>query len=303
VIRVLLLGATGQVGSALQPLLAPRFEVLAPGRRDLDLSDGEALRSYLHRARPTVIVNAAAYTAVDRVEDAPEVAWATNAAAPAIMAQCAEALGAALIHYSTDYVFDGAKDSPYTEADAPAPLSEYGRTKLAGDEAIMTTPAPYLIFRTGWVYGASGQNFLLTMQRLLRERSEVRVVDDQVGAPTWSRTIAAVTVQILDQAAESPLEFIRANSGLYNLAARGQTSWYGFASAIREDLVRRQCGVGRLIPITTSEYPTPARRPRFTVLDTSRLRDRFGLALPPWREGLEQALAEVAGAAEGEVQA
>ena len=297
--RILLLGASGQVGAALQPLLAAHHELVTPSRSELDLADGDRLRSYLRRCRPAVIVNAAAYTAVDRAEEEPELARAINAEAPAILAREAEAIGAALVHYSTDYVFDGAKGQPYTEADAPAPLNVYGRTKLAGDQAVMTGTAPYLILRTSWVYGLTGRNFLLTMQRLLGEESDVRVVDDQLGAPTWSRDIARATAQVLAAGADGPVEHIRLHCGLYNLSCGGQTSWHGFAAAIREDALARHGRAAPLVAVSTQEYPTPARRPTSTVLDNRRVHETFHIALPDWRDSLRQALAEQARAQDG----
>lgn len=289
--RVLLLGGGGQVGSALLRLLAPAHQVAAPTPEELDLGQARRLRAYVREQAPELIVNAAAYTAVDRAEDEPERARAINAQAPAVLAEEAARLGSGLIHYSTDYVFDGRAQAPYGEGDAPHPLGVYGRTKLAGDQAIMACGAPYLIFRTAWLYGLRGHNFLLTMQRLLTEREEVGVVGDQVGAPTWCQVVSRATAEILAQGGGDPAGFIGARRGLYNLACTGQTSWCGFAQAIRAELARRGAGpLARIKELRTEEYPTPARRPAYSVLDTRKVVETFALTLPDWESALHQAL-------------
>lgn len=293
--RILLLGASGQVGGALKRQLDGLHELHAPRSAELDLTGGASLSAYVRRLRPDLIINAAAYTAVDRAEQESERAMAVNARAPELLAREAAALDAALIHYSTDYVYDGAKTSPYTEDDCTSPLSVYGRSKLAGDEAVQAQSGAYLILRTSWVYSFFGHNFLLTMGRLLREREELRVVDDQIGSPTWAEAIAAASVNILAQGGDTPVEFIRRRVGVYHLSCAGQTSWYGFASAIREHMAERESGLAKLIAIPSEEYPTPAARPRYSVLDNGRLRQQFGIELPPWRDALAQAWRSAAG--------
>ena len=223
--RILLTGKNGQVGWELQRTLAPLGEVVVLDRRQLDLSDPDQIRERVREISPDLIVNAAAYTAVDRAEAEPEPAMAVNGTAPGLLAEEAKRIGAAIIHYSTDYVFDGAKTTPYTEEDAPNPLNVYGRTKLAGEQAVQAAGVPHLILRTSWVYGMRGKNFLLTILRLAREREELKIVDDQIGAPTWSRTIAEATAQILTSGAWP----VSGASGIYHLTASGSTSWYGFA--------------------------------------------------------------------------
>ena len=287
--RVLLLGGSGQVGAALRRQLASSHELHVPSSAELNLEDSDAVAAYVHSLRPRLIVNAAAYTAVDRAEQEPDRAMAVNARAPEILAREAAAQDAALIHYSTDYVFDGTKTAPYDEQDVPSPLNVYGQSKLAGDHAVQAFAGAYLIFRTSWVYSLFGHNFLLTMRRLMQEREELRIVDDQVGSPTWAEEIAAATVNVLGQGADNPVEFIRDRAGLYNLSCSGQTSWYGFAAAIREQMARHRSGLARLVAIPSEQYPTSARRPRYSVLDNSRLRQRFGIELPGWQTALARA--------------
>jgi dTDP-4-dehydrorhamnose reductase len=289
---LLVLGRTGQVGFELQRALAPLGEVVAVGRERADLARPETLRALVRESMPRVIVNAAAYTAVDEAEREEALALRVNGEAPGVLAEEARRAGALLVHYSTDYVFDGTKTGAYVESDAAAPLNAYGRTKLAGERAIRAVGGAHLIFRTSWIYGARGHNFYLTMRRLLRERSEVRVVADQTGAPTWSRTIAEATARALacllahgaDPGADPAAQ---AASGIYHLAAAGETSWYGFAAAILA-LHPPPAGAAppRLVPIPASEYPTPARRPLNSRLDCARLRARFGVALPDWKDAL-----------------
>jgi dTDP-4-dehydrorhamnose reductase len=282
--KILLIGKEGQVGGELSSLLQPLGELIVFGEEDLDLTQEDRIREKLRDVQPHVIVNAAAYTAVDQAEDQPDLAMAINGIAPAILAEEAKKLGAALVHYSTDYVFDGEKQEPYTEKDLPNPLGVYGRTKLAGDEAIQFTSLPHFIFRTSWVYGLKGKNFLLTMQRLAKERDELKIVDDQIGAPTWSRTIAQTTAnvltQVLPQSSPGDLSRFEQASGLYNLVCGGKTSWFGFAQAILEASSLSQNT--KLIPIPTSEYPTPAKRPKNSVLSTEKLKSAFGIAPPDW---------------------
>ncbi len=287
-----MIGKEGQVGRELSSLLKPFGELTLFGKEDLDLTQADRIREQLHNVQPHVIVNAAAYTAVDKAEEEPDLALAVNGTAPAILAEEAKKLGAALVHYSTDYVFDGEKQDPYTEEDSPNPMGVYGRTKLAGDEAIQSTGLPHLIFRTAWVYGLKGKNFLLTIQRLAKERDELKIVDDQIGSPTWCRTIAQATAniltQILPQSSPGDLSHFEQASGLYNLVCGGQTSWFGFAQAILEASSSSQ--VTKLIPIPTSEYPTPTKRPQNSVLSTKKLKSAFGIAPPAWDVTLKYCL-------------
>jgi len=290
--KILLIGKEGQVGRELSSLLKPFGELTLFGKEDLDLTQADRIREQLRNVQPHVIVNAAAYTAVDQAEQEPDLTLAINGTAPAILAEEAKKLGAALVHYSTDYVFDGEKQDPYTEEDSPNPMGVYGRTKLAGDEAIQSTGLPHLIFRTAWVYGLKGKNFLLTIQRLAKERDELKIVDDQIGSPTWCRTIAQATAnvltQILPQSSPGDLSRIEQASGLYNLVCGGQTSWFGFAQAILEASSSSQDT--KLIPIPTSEYPTPTKRPQNSVLSTKKLKSVFGIAPTAWDVTLKYCL-------------
>ncbi len=287
-----MIGKEGQVGRELSSLLKPFGELTLFGKEDLDLTQADRIREQLRNVQPHVIVNAAAYTAVDQAEEEPDLALAINGTAPAILAEEAKKLGAALVQYSTDYVFDGEKQDPYTEEDSPNPMGVYGRTKLAGDEAIQSTGLPHLIFRTAWVYGLKGKNFLLTIQRLAKERDELKIVDDQIGSPTWCRTIAQATAnvltQILPQSSPGDLSRFEQASGLYNLVCGGQTSWFGFAQAILEASSSSQDT--KLIPIPTSEYPTPTKRPQNSVLSTKKLKSAFGIAPPAWDVTLKYCL-------------
>ena len=284
--KILLTGCNGQLGRELKRSLACLGELAACDHRQLDLAQPDALRETVRAIGPAVIVNAAAYTAVDKAEAEPAVAEAINAVAPGILAEEARRLGALLIHYSTDYVFDGVKPTPYTEDDTPAPLSAYGRSKLGGERAIAASGARHLIFRTSWVYGLHGANFMKTMLRLGKERDELRVVGDQFGAPTWSRHLADATALILARR-ELP-------DGLYHLAAAGATNWHEYAETIfaeaqRAGLLERSPVVRR---IASADYPLPAPRPANSRLDCSRFRRDFGLALPDWRTGLIDCLAD-----------
>lgn len=281
--RILVTGKSGQVGYELMRSLQPLGEVIGVDRQEMDLSDLDQVRDVIRRVRPRLIVNPAAYTAVDKAETEPELAKRINALAPGIMAVEAAKLGAALVHYSTDYVFDGTKPEPYTEADQPCPLNVYGRTKLAGEQAIAAAGVPYLIFRTSWVYGMRGKNFLLTMMRLAAERDELRIVADQHGAPTWCRTLADTTASILAQAraASDSAAWWRENSGLYHLTSQGETSWHGFADALLDQAEKKP----NLVPISSMEYPVPAARPNNSRLSCAVLMERFG-HLPHWRDAL-----------------
>jgi dTDP-4-dehydrorhamnose reductase len=286
-LRIMLTGKNGQVGWELQRALAPLGDVVALDRTQLNLADPSQIRERVREIKPGLIVNAAAYTAVDRAEAEPAPAMAVNGIAPGILAEEAKRIGAVIVHYSTDYVFDGAKTTPYTEEDAPNPLNVYGRTKLAGEQALQAVGVPHLILRTSWVYGMRGQNFLLTVLKLLEsDREELRVVDDQVGAPTWCRMVAEATAQII--AKDGAL--FREKGGLYHLSAGGQTSWYGFAGEIMRHALHFIPYTTRLRSIPTSEYPTPARRPAYSVLSNDKIKTAFGVALPGWEQGLKSAL-------------
>jgi dTDP-4-dehydrorhamnose reductase len=243
-------------------------------------------------AEPSVIVNSAAYTAVDKAESEPELAWAINGTAPGVIAEEAKRLGSILVHYSTDYVFDGSKQGAYVETDAPNPLNVYGKTKLAGDEAIQAVGGDYLILRTSWVYGARGNNFLLTMLRLAKERTELRIVDDQTGGPTSSECIAEATADILAQVLSPAGGGLAGRSGIYNLTCRGETTWFGFAKAF----LSKAAGTAapELIAIPTSEFPRPAQRPANSRLLCQRLEETFGVRLPDWEEALELVLETLA---------
>ncbi|MFQ5780298.1 MAG: dTDP-4-dehydrorhamnose reductase [Nitrospiria bacterium] len=294
--RILLLGKSGQVGWELQRTLSPLGELIALGRQQLDLTRPDQIRARVREIKPGLIVNAAAYTAVDRAEDEPDLAMAINGTAPGLLAEEANRMNATLIHYSTDYVFgenvgSGLPSSGYTEEMEPHPLNVYGQTKLAGERAVQATARSYLILRTSWVYGSRGNNFLLTILRLAREREELKVVDDQIGAPTWSRMIAEATAQIV--ARSSSAASMKEASGLYHLAAAGRTTWYRFAQSILKHDTSPHCRLKRLLPITTADYPTRARRPAFGLLNCGKLSRAFGLALPNWETGLASALREI----------
>ncbi|MBD2431643.1 MULTISPECIES: dTDP-4-dehydrorhamnose reductase [Fischerella] len=296
--KILLTGVTGQVGWELQRTLMTLGEVIAVGRNPnntnwyMDLAQPDSIRHIIREVRPDLIVNPAAYTAVDKAESEPDLAMAINGIAPGVMAEEAKRLGAAIIHYSTDYVFDGTYAMPYTESDKPDPQNIYGKTKLIGEQAIAAVDVPHLVLRTSWVYGGRGKNFLLTMLKLAREREEIRVVDDQIGAPTWSRMIAEVTAQILAQASGNVSSFLASKSGIYHLSASGQTSWYGFAKSIfAHDPKRSQLKLKILTAIASSEYPTAATRPAYSLLNSQKLSHTFGITLPHWQKTLELVLA------------
>lgn len=287
--KFLLTGKTGQLGWELERALAPLGTVMAFDRTGLDLADPDSVRRAIRDARPDVIVNAAAYTAVDKAEAELDLAMRVNGVAPGIMAEEAKRLGALLVHYSTDYVFDGTKDSPYIEDDPINPLNAYGRSKAAGETAVRATAPTHLVFRTSWVYAARGANFVRTMLRLARERSELRIVDDQTGAPTWARSIADMTAAVLgvDSGARA-----RENPGVYHYTADGSVTWHGFARAIFREAETTLPGfkAPALVPITTAQYPLPARRPVNSRLDCARLAATFGVTPVPWEEMLKECL-------------
>ncbi|MFP3406665.1 dTDP-4-dehydrorhamnose reductase [Pseudomonas sp. SIMBA_065] len=280
--KIVVCGRNGQVAQALQAQLVGLGELHVLGREQLDLAQPEALRGPLRQLAPDLIINAGAYTAVDQAEHEPERAFAINAHGPGVLAEEAARLGAPLIHYSTDYVFDGSKATPYTEQDAPNPLGVYGQSKLAGEQAIAAVAGQHLILRTSWVYSLYGRNFLLTLQRLLQEKPQLRIVDDQIGAPTWAASIAASTRVLVErwQAGQAGAW------GTYHLTAQGETSWFGFAQAIAEQLKAQGLPCAELLPIPSSNYPTPARRPLNSRLDCSRLAHEWHIRLPHWQQAL-----------------
>lgn len=292
--RILLLGSNGQIGWELWRCLQPLGQVFALVREPsehlaayLDLTDPVSIREAVREIKPAVIINAAAYTAVDKAEKEPELAHAINGIAPGILAEEAQRLSALLVHYSTDYVFDGQHTVPYVEHDTVNPLSVYGSSKLAGEEAIQAVGGHYLILRTAWIYGLRGKNFLLTIQRLAHERPQLKIVNDQIGAPTWSRLVAEITAQIIAQIYSCLMACeMDGISGIYHLTCAGQTTWYEFAQAIVAQMEQQP----QVLPITTAEYPTPAKRPAYSVLDNDKLVRTFGLMMPPWDVALELCL-------------
>ncbi|MFY9802594.1 MAG: dTDP-4-dehydrorhamnose reductase [Candidatus Acidiferrales bacterium] len=302
--KILLTGKHGQIGHDLQDFLPRMGELIAPDRQQMDLSRPDEIRRVIREIRPTLIVNAAAYTAVDQAEKDESLARAINAEAPAIMAEEAKRIGAAIVHYSTDYVFDGAKNAPYEETDHTHPLNVYGKTKLAGEQAVRESGADHLILRTAWVYSTRGKNFLLTILRLATEREELRIVNDQIGAPTWSREIASATTQVLEQilTAKEDAGVWAKLGGTFHMTAAGQTTWFEFAKRILHEAkiqtplpwfaaaTRGQPLMARvLVPIATAAYPTPARRPAYSVLSNSRLARTFGIELADWPTQLHRA--------------
>ena len=268
--RVLLTGRNGQVGWELERALQPLGDVIATDRSTLDLADSDAIRRAVRETKPDVIVNAAAYTAVDKAESEPAIAMQINGVAPGVMAEEAKRLGALLVHYSTVYVFDGTKRSPYTEDDAPNPLSVYGRSKLEGDERIRSSGCRYLVLRTSWVYGPRGKNFYLTISKKAASGEALRVVNDQRGVPTTSGFLARYTVELLN----------KQGTGLFNLVPSGETTWFEFA----REIVRVSGSRSEVEPITSEQFPTAARRPRYSVLDKARAEKALGRGLPDWRE-------------------
>lgn len=277
--RILVTGAAGQLGRELATVLAPLGDVVALDRSGLDLARPDDIVAVLRDVAPALVVNAAAYTAVDRAEAEPDAAFAVNARAPGILAAEARRLDALVIHYSTDYVFDGASPEPRDEAAPARPLNVYGASKLEGERAIETAGGLALVFRTSWVYAGSGRNFLTTIERLAAERDELRIVDDQHGTPNWSRELARATATLVARG----LPWLAERRGLYHLSARGATTWYGFARAILGDAADV-----RIVPIASADHPTPARRPAWTILDTRRFTATFGFELPHWLDTLRE---------------
>ena len=293
--RILLTGKNGQVGFELQRALAPLGEVVAVGTADCDLSDADAIRALMQRVQPQLVVNPAAYTAVDKAESDADKARAVNAVAPGVLGEEASRLGASVIHYSTDYVYDGSKDGLYTESDPVSPQSVYGQTKLDGERALQAVTPRHVILRTSWVVGAHGGNFAKTMLRLAGDRDELKVVADQFGAPTSASLIADVTAHIARQMLRDGADGFP--FGVYHLAAAGETSWHAYAQYVIGEAI----GMGkalkatpeRVLPIPASSYPTPARRPQNSRLDTHKLRQTFGLHLPHWQEGVKHILQQI----------
>jgi len=286
--RILILGAQGQLGIDLQKAFQGSGELIALGRDRCDLANPDTIRTAIGEVQPELILNAAAYTAVDRAESEPELAARVNAVAPGVLAQEARKRGAMLVHYSTDYVFDGTKKRPWVEDDPVNPLNTYGRTKLAGEHEIAEAGGRYLIFRTSWVYSPHGTNFLKTMLRLGKDRDQLRVVNDQIGAPTTAAALARATRTVIDEGVDD------AYSGIYHMTCGGETSWCGFAQEIFR---RAPAPEGKKWPevvgIPDTEYPRPAKRPKNSVMSNARLHARFGVALPHWQDALAETLAEM----------
>lgn len=300
--RILLTGSKGQLGVEIQRSLGSLASITPTDIEELDICDPQAVATAVRDIGPHFIINTAAYTAVDKAEQDPKAAHAVNADAPRILAEAATKVGAGVIHYSTDYVFDGTKAAPYVESDARNPLGVYGESKAAGERAVMESGAPHLVLRTSWIYGTHGKNFLLTILRLACEKEELSIVDDQIGAPTWSRALAEGTRDILMRV-KSP-EGLSKTSGLYHMTAGGRTSWCGFTRAIIEEyranghdrpwmqqaIAGRKMKIKEVRGIATSEYPLPARRPQWSVLSNDRLRLTFGVELADWRDQLRQVM-------------
>ena len=300
--RILLTGVSGQVGGDLLQLLRPLGTVIAPLRSDLDLADAASIHRYILQQKPDWIVNPAAYTAVDRAESESSLAYAINAGAPRALGEAAAELGIPVIHFSTDYVFNGSGTTPWTETDGTGPLGVYGASKLAGEEALAATGAAHLIFRTSWVYSSRGRNFLLTILRLAQQKDELRIVDDQHGAPTWSGDLARMVLYVMkemikrcDASSVAAQDAVRAFQGVYHAANRGVATWFSFAQEFLRLAVaeRPHTKVARLVPIPTSEYPTPARRPANSRLDCSRLQQVFGITMPQWQQSAAAVISEI----------
>ena len=288
--RYLVFGKNGQVGSRLTRLLGTDSKLIACGRGDADLSDVSGLRALIDSVRPDVIVNAAAYTAVDQAEQEPQLAAAVNAEAPRVIAEQAKKLDALFVHFSTDYVFDGTASDPYLETDPTNPINVYGATKQAGEAAVVQTGGRYLVLRTSWVFSSSGRNFLNTVRRLVQERPSLSIVNDQIGSPSLADDLAAATIKIVNTVTNSNEDLY----GTYHLTGAGNTSWYDFARAIVAGLGSHHVSV---TPIGTADYPTPARRPRYSVLNTDKIRQQLGVIMPSWRDAVARCLNDDVGAA------
>ena len=300
--RILLTGVSGQVGGDLLQLLRPLGMVIAPLRSDLDLADAASVHRFVMQQRPDWIVNPAAYTAVDKAESEPDLAYAINAEAPRALGEAAAELGIPVIHFSTDYVFNGAGTTPWTETDATGPLGVYGASKLAGEEALAATGAAHLIFRTSWVYSSRGRNFLLTILRLAQQKDELRIVDDQHGAPTWSGDLARIVLYVMKKMIErcaassvAAQDAVRTVQGIYHVTNRGEATWFSFAQESLRLAVeaRPETKIAQLVPIPSSEYPTPARRPANSRLDCSRFQQVFGITMPQWQQSAAAVISEI----------
>jgi dTDP-4-dehydrorhamnose reductase len=298
--RILLTGATGQVGGELLNLLKPLGEIVAPSRAQMDLSNIASVRRTIRELRPRWIVNPGAYTAVDKAESEPELAYAINAEAVKAIGEEAQAIGAAVIHFSTDYVFDGSGTAPYKETDATGPVSVYGASKLAGERALADSGAGHMIFRTSWVYGSSGKNFLLTILKLARERDALRIVGDQHGAPTWSRDLAKMTAAVIGQCETAAKERQLADvlsemGGVYHAAGAGETTWHGFATEAVRLLKEKEPATpfAKLDAIPTTEYPTPAKRPANSRMGCGKLAAKFDWTMMNWQDSLREVLSEL----------
>lgn len=289
--RTLIFGRSGQLGWELRHKLSCLGEVKTVGSGEVNFANPDAMVQTIRDFAPSIIVNAAAYTAVDKAESEPETAWAINATAPGVLAEESKRIGSLLVHYSTDYVFDGSKDGLYVESDATNPLNEYGSSKLGGEKAIAAAGGNHLIFRTSWVYGARGTNFLLTMLRLAKEKPELRIVNDQTGAPTSSECIAQTTAHILAQIAAPGSGGLQGRGGLYHLTCAGSTTWFGFAQEFLSKSFEEQgTPLPKLIPIPTSEFPRPAKRPSNSRLSCARLEEIFAVKMPAWETALSLVL-------------
>jgi dTDP-4-dehydrorhamnose reductase len=289
--KVLLLGKNGQAGWELQRSLAPLGDVVGLDIEEMDLTDIDAVRATVRNLQPQVIVNASAYTNVDRAEEERDIAHAINATAPGVLAEEANRLGAVLIHYSTDYVFNGRKGSPYVEQDVPDPLGVYGRTKLEGERAIEQVGGAYLIFRTSWVYSLRKKSFLTQVLRWAREQKVMRVVDDQVGSPTWCGMLAETTASLVSKGRADHFGWLRDRTGIYHVAGKGQASRLAWAQEIlRQDLAKDEHLVGQILPTKTSEFPSLAERPAFSALCCDHFETIFGIDLPDWKMSLERCL-------------
>jgi dTDP-4-dehydrorhamnose reductase len=293
-LKILITGKDGQLGWELQRSLAGLGDIVATGRHQLDLCNPGGIRQLVRSIRPDVVINTAAYNAVDRAESESDLAMQVNGIAPGVLAEECRDIGALLIHFSTDYVFDGKKTTPYSEEDEPAPFSIYGRSKFAGEQAIRAAKGRALIFRTAWLYSDRRDNFVGTMRRLARQKSELSVVDDQTGSPTWVRPLSQALEKICARALSRQGSTIGEGAPVYHATCSGETTRYGFARAILDDLASKASKepMARLIPISTADYPTPARRPRYSVLSNARLERDFGLRLPDWRFAFNSFAAE-----------
>lgn len=286
---ILITGKNGQVGWELQRTLLPLGKIFAFDRQEMDLTNNDSIRQYVLQIKPDVIVNAAAYTAVDKAEEEHELAMQINGIATGVLAEEAKKQGALLIHYSTDYVFDGSKQTPYTETDEPKPINFYGTSKWAGEQAIQAINAEHLILRTSWVYGSRGNNFLLTMLKLMQEKEHLRVIADQKGTPTWARVIAETTAQIVKQSLFERQQR-KFQSGIYNITSSGETTWHGFATKIKDIAKQKKTDDLKIIniaPISTTEYPTPAKRPSNSCLTVAKLQQKYNVTMPSWDKALE----------------